>query len=225
MDLVFVDTFTSSERINVFHYCMFHGEDERTGVTFPNSPSHSLEGDLSEPILLSRNGTVIPDIFMPSTTLIVSAGVKEKLESLPNVVFLNVVFKKLVDYPYAADDFSYFQRPEYRRDPRKEDPETLIRRLPDCPALHRKSGAYFELVTCNAHVAKKEFRDLARVTFLKPDLGEFVRTNVALSREMITKYPILWAEGGILFTEDAFARIRNHFDLAYFTITKVQGPT
>lgn len=31
----------------------------------------------------------------------------------------------------------------------------------------------------------------------------------------------MWAEGGVVFVEDVFERIREYFDLDYFTITEI----
>jgi hypothetical protein len=100
MKAFLIDGIILSDRINVFHYCMFHGEDELKSGTYKTNPSHYLGEDLSDIVSLSRNGRAVPDVFMPSTSLIVSDRVMKMLQGLPNVIFLEVEFKKIIDFPY-----------------------------------------------------------------------------------------------------------------------------
>src|SRR5262249_39584944 len=137
-------TFTSSARINISHYHLFHGWAERAGVPFPNSVSHFLGDNLSDPLLLTRNGINVPEVFIPATSLVVSSALAEPLKQLPHVILLPTVLKKVVAYAYTPGDFSYFDRPEFQRDPWREDPETLLDRLPDVPSLHQEIGPFFE---------------------------------------------------------------------------------
>ena len=223
MKLAYLDTFTMSERINVFHYCMFHGEASRQGSSFLLNAAHSLDDDFSDPICLSRNGTKIPDVFKPTTNLVVAFHVKEKLEQLPGIAFCPVAFAKLIDFPYQAGDFSYFSTVKYRLNPTKEDPETLIARLPNCPHLHHKAGKYYELVVDANWKIEQRYDHLSLVRFVKPYLCQSQIVELKLSRQMLADHPIFWVEGGILLTAMAFRLLSDHLDRDYFSVTEFEA--
>jgi len=223
MKLYIVRTFTSSNRINTFHYYMFHGKDERVDVDLPESPSHHLGEDLSLPVLCTRNVYGMPHVFKPSTSLIVSLAVRNVLGVLPHVVYLQVKFKKLVNYTYWAGNFSYFDRAEFLRDPYAQDPETLLDRLPDVPALHKQIGEYFEIVTANHMDILSEFPNRDALEFTYPYLGGDEPGMLEVSQDMLKEYPILWADCGIILTESIYGRLDRYIDRDYFNVTEIGG--
>ncbi len=200
---------------------MFHGEDERADVKFPESPSHHLDEDLSLPVLCSQNVHRMPHVFKPSTSLIISSEVRRALGDLAHVVYLEVKFKKLVDYSYSAGDFSYFSRKEYRRDPFGEDPETLLDRLPDVPQLHNQIGPYFEVVNAKHMDIVDKFPNREVLNFTYPYLGGNEPDSLEVSQDMLSEYPILWARCGILLTERVYTEIDRYIVKDYFTVTEI----
>jgi hypothetical protein len=220
MSLFVVHTFTSSKRINIFHYHLFHGECEDNESHKP-LPTHQIGDDLSKPLVLSRDGWFVPHIFKVSTSLVISSEVKNALGELSNVVYLPVVFKKLVDYPFRAGDFSYFDTLEFRRDPRAADPEKLIKRLPDVPRLHAQVGDYFELVIGNYHFVMEKYANRRQIHYEYPYLGGQEPATLEVTEDMLASYPIMWADGGYVLIEEVFARVREFLDLDYFTVTEV----
>ncbi len=222
MKLFVVHTFTSSKRISVFHYHMFHGDCEGNESHKP-LPTHKIGDDLSKPLILSRNGWFIPSIFKVATSLIVSSVVKDTLGDLSNVILLPVMFRKLVEYPFHAGDFSYYDTPEFRKNPRSADPAKLIKRLPDVPRLHSLVGEYFELVIGNHHFVKDQYPDRREIHYTFPYLGGQEPATLEVTDEMLASYPVMWADGGFVFVEHVFDRIREYFDQEYFTVTEVSA--
>jgi hypothetical protein len=199
---------------------MFHGNCQEDESHKP-LPSHKIGGDLSKPLVLSRNGWFVPDIFKVCTSLVVSSVVKNVLGELPNVIYLPVVFNKLVEFPFRAGDFSYYHTPEFRKNPRSADPETLIKRLPNVPRLHSQIGNYFELVIGNHHFVKDKYPDRRQIQYSFPYLGGQEPATLEVTEELLASYPIMWADGGFVFVEHLFDRIREYLDLDYFTVTEV----
>jgi hypothetical protein len=200
--------FTYSKRINVFHYDMFHGLCNSQG-------SHLRGDDLSQPLLLSRNGTRIPDVFQPGITLVLSARAKAALEGLPNVAFLPVEFVKLVDYPYQAGDFSYYEIPAFQLDPAKANPETLIHRLVDQPEMHERTSPHYELVIPKLRDVVDQFameRKIQCELKMTPVHGKL---QLRLSGQLLQRYPIVWQYHNIL-SEEAFSRLDPFIDWDYF---------
>src|SRR4051812_17977665 len=99
--------FTSSDRIDAFHYDMFHGRE--IGEMEP----HDYGGDLSTPLRLLRNTWRIPDVFQPASNLVVSQAARFELEKLRNIALLRVEFAKLISYPYRAGDFTFYDSHQY----------------------------------------------------------------------------------------------------------------
>jgi hypothetical protein len=222
MNVHFIYKFTSSARINVFHYCMFHGEARRRGLPEHKNPCHHLGDELTEPIELSRPGTRVPDIFMPRTNLIVSEDVRRVLAPFSGIVFYPVVFSKLIDCTYKAGDLSYYDTHEFHKDPRKHDPEKLIARMPDVPAFHEATAKYFEIVSpwheTLLGTAGNAVMDVPiRVIYL----GDEYTSHLQLSEPLLRAYPII-ASGmadcgpGIIIRSDVYQVLFPHFDWDYF---------
>jgi hypothetical protein len=206
---------------------MFHGHAARPGVRFPNDPSHSLGEDLSEPLRLSRNGRIVPNVFQPRSSMIVSESIALKLARFQNTVALPVVFEKLVDFDYKAGDFSYFDRADFRRDPMRNDPATIIQRLPDRPKLHGRISPFIELVIpMISHATAQLGKDRKRksVVFQTEDLGSLKAFPLDLSPSLLQTFPVIWAKGCTLFVEEAFAEIERDLDLDYFHVASSMTP-
>jgi hypothetical protein len=217
MKATLVYTITSSDHFDVFHYCMFHGEASRPGIIFPMDPSHKLGSDLSQPLLLRCNAHRMPDVFYPHCkNLIVSESVRTALTDLPNIVFLPVIFEKLVDYPYAVGDFSYYDRPAFQKTPRKEDPETLIDRLPDVPALRGKIGSYYEMVVDWVTDIAHQYSDRRAAEFTVNKLGDDEIVQLPVSEQLLRDYPVAWGNEGVLFSDQSFSRIQKLIDWDFF---------
>jgi hypothetical protein len=196
---------------------MFHG-DEINGPD-QSSNAHLLGDDLSQPLRLIRTGRIVPHVFSPSVTLVVSADVREKLETLPHIDFLPVVFEKLVDYQFRAGDFSYFDLPAFRRNPAEANPETLLQRLPDIPELHSQIGSYYEVVVPRLGDIADNYTNLKHFSVkLEHCIG---KVECDLSAEIIYAYPIVWRYANI-FSEEAFALVSPFIDWDYFSTATIE---
>lgn len=214
-------TVTGTDRIRNFHYCAFHGEAQRRDVPGGKDPSHSLGDDLSEPLLLSRNGMNVPDVFMPRSSLIVSDMLRGKLEPI-GLSFLQVIMKKVVAYEYQAGDMSYFRTRKFMKNPRAHDPETLIARLPDVPALRMSLSSYHEVI---APRLERIVADYPTATSPVPfDViigGGEERTCVHLCCAMLSKYGIVRVSGtgcgpAHVLSQQAFEVMEPYLDWDYF---------
>jgi len=213
--------FSASKRINVFHYYMFHGKVSRKGIAYPEDPSHS-PSDLLDPLCLSRNGRLIPEVFLPATNLVVSSSVRKELELLTNITLLEVAFTKLVDYNYQAGDFSYYHRPEFRKHPEKEDPETLIERLLDAPQLHWTVGQYYEVVVPWLDDILDCYSDHKVTVFHANPFGFNERFELLLSERLLEEYTIVRAQPGLILNVSTFEILAPHIDWDYFASVEVE---
>ena len=175
---------------------------------------------MSEPLIVDRNGRHIPSVFLPGTTLIISESVKALLPVSENVVYLPVKFGKLVDYPFQAGDFSYYDRPAFRRNPEREDPETLIERLPDVPVLHGRTGAYYEVVVAWQDEVIERYADTTPVTFTMDVLGDWEDVEVRLSQTLLDDYPILRVPGGLVLSNAVWEKLQPYLDMDYFRVAE-----
>jgi hypothetical protein len=227
MRLFLVGTRTSSDRIDTLHYHMFHGHAERPSVRFPNDPAHNVGEDLGEALRLSRNGRIVPQVFQPRSSMIVSEPIAQRLARFQNAVLIPVLFDKLVDYDFTAGDFSFYDQSAFRRNPMRNDPATLIQRLPDIPELHSRIGSFFELVIARidqSSVKPRDDKSRRPVGFQIEYLGSLKAVTLKLSPLLLQLYPMMWAEGCILFVEAAFADIKRHLDLDYFFVAESVTP-
>jgi hypothetical protein len=214
MNVHIISPFTSSARIKVFHYCMFHGEaNPRIG--------HRFSSKVSTPLQLSRSGVGVPNFFSPSAViLVVAEEVKGKLESLPNIEFAEVEFAKLVDVPYQAGDFSYYRTSKFLADPIANDPEALIARLPDVPALHSNVGSYFEVIVPRLCDIVTKYPSLNTVEYRLRMAAVPEQVEICLSEALLKDHPVVW-ENDYVFSEEAFNIVDQYIDRDYYEIVTV----
>ncbi|SRR5260370_26925755 len=213
MNAFALGTFTSSARIKAFHYVMFHGRYDADAPDHPTS--HDLSTDMSRHIPISRNGTTIPDIFEPRA-LVISHAVARKMESFPNVGFRPVIFTKLVDYPYRAGDFSFYEdnTPQVFAHAGK-----FLNRLPDVPELHKRAGKYFEMIVPRLQDIAPRYDDTTDFKIQVPGSALYERT-AALSKTLLRDYPAVW-KGYNIFSEEVFAVLKPHIDWDYFAVVEI----
>ena len=104
-------SFIGSERLRTFHYDMYHGTFSRCGIVYPMQPDASIDNEIREPMEVVRIGRFIPDVFCPGRHFVVSEMLMAQLSRLQNIEFLRIRFRKLIDYPYAKGDFSFYDDP------------------------------------------------------------------------------------------------------------------
>jgi len=209
--------FHKKGKYDIFHYSMFHGElkvDKTMTVV--------------NPLSITRNGRIVPDITCPLNHLIVSERARVRLKDLPWVEFRGVVFEKLVDYEWRLGDFSHYDEDSIcRPTPLDEDPgnviETPIQRLPDVPSLHERIGQFYEMLVpmyrdedvLSAHGAT------ARRTLALPEALEHLSIReISISQAMIDEVPIfLYYEH---FVNDRFLdAVGDLLDKDFFVVAKV----
>ena len=193
---------------------MFHGIE----VSRHLGRSNFLDGEEHLPLRLARTGRIVPEVFKPGCSLVVSADVKARLSGVPNVEFLKVTFEKLVDFYYQAGDDSYYEKWWRGGAPRSLDPERLLLRLPDFPALHETIGDYYEMLINRISRIGKRYDDNRTIILHDKYGGD--RDTIEVSRSMFSDYPILWW-GYIFITEPVFRIIEPDLDFDYFKMATI----
>src|SRR6266487_867882 len=151
MRYVALDACRKPGRTDILQYSLFHGVAERDDAPFPTSPSHSLGDDLLSPLKVCMGGNYIPHIFRPCASLVVSDTIRSTLSGIQNIEFMPICFRKLVNFPYRAGDFSYYESESFKNDPYHNRSDTLLKRLPDDSKLHVVDSSYSELVLPNMY--------------------------------------------------------------------------
>jgi hypothetical protein len=100
------------------------------------------------------------------------------------------------------------------------DPETLIERLPDVPALHERTGTYYEVVVAWQDEVVERYADTTPVTFIMDVLGDWEDLEVRLSRTLLDDYPILRVAGGLVLSSAVWEKLQPHLDMDYFRVAE-----
>ncbi|HEY7154843.1 MAG TPA: hypothetical protein VH575_12850 [Gemmataceae bacterium] len=208
-------------RINAFHVTMFHGEGRRASIADWESCDHKLGDDLSDPILYTCNGYHTPDLAMPSLNFIASSAARAALEGLSGLVFAPVELEKVIHLPYAAADFSYYDRADFRRDPRGCGHDTVFRRWPDRSALHPAVAPRFEVV-CGIDSLLAAAYPEAREVELPDPCGDYDPEASPLSERMLAEHSLVGTMRGTAFTPEAFGRVERFLDPDYYAVADVR---
>ncbi len=170
------------------------------------------------PLDCSRHGKFVPDIFQPEAEVswVVSEQVKNFFESLIPCEFLQVNFRKLIDYPVFPE--TEFDSEEY---PEIYVPPDLIYKLPDAPELHEQIGNYYELLEPVSRVLIRDSIDInvefAPITKNDIYVDEMNYSHdVEFSERMFDKFPIVYANRFRIMRVDIFKNIEHFFNWNYF---------
>ncbi len=211
-----ITCFVSSPRIRTFHYDMFHGLPERGGVPDPHDPPCYLGGNDRSPLVLMHNAYKLPAVFSPSCNLVVSDAVRSKIAHFPNIEFLRVEFKKLIWLYYQAGDFSGLDNPPC------EDPLDLFKILPGVAGSEAYVGPYFELLRWRLRDIAAQFEPLTPVEVAIGRPGYEDEFEASLSADLVRAYPICWAPGATILSEEAFELLSPHLDRDYYATATVE---
>jgi hypothetical protein len=215
----------SRGRIGGFLYKMFHGSIERKNRRPQSTVSHwKGADDLSDPVHVKRNGRIVPDIVCPLQCLMVSTVVSGKLAPFPNILFVPVVFDRLVDYEFRAGDFSFQQDKRLRRIVHASSLEGLFDLFPDVRDLHATVGPYHEVVVERLWKVLEQFKPLRTISVSSDLTYTPRRTELQLNERLVQAYPVIWTEVGYMFREDVFRVIDPHLDRDYFHVTQLEVP-
>jgi len=210
--------FHRGDMYDIFHYQMFHGDlkmDKAMSVV--------------EPLSITRNGRIVPDITCPLSRLIVSERAKRRLEGLPGVGFRGVVFEKLVDYEWRLGDFSHYDEDSiFRPTPLDEDPgdvvENPLRRLPDTPELHERIGLFYELlVPCyySEDVLPDHGSKERRTLTLPKDPKYLSIREISITQAMIDEVPIFFLKDEYFINDRFLDAVGDLLDKDFFVVAKV----
>lgn len=196
-------------QIDAYHFNMFHGLCERSDVSRPSNPCHFWGDDVTQPLLISRNCYNLPDVFLPSTSLIISEAVRTLLSGA-DVQVSEIRFAKLFNEPYAMGDYSYQDRLEV-----DESFFSYVDYLVDEPDLHKTVGMYYEVLAKNLYRCG---RAQAKVKLPKDD--GYIYEPVSL--EVLDTYPVCWSQAGVIIRESEYCKMHDRIDRAFFYVNEIR---
>lgn len=212
MKIIALSKFTSST-VTSFHYHMFHGR------VLPTDYERYIQGqDLRRPLRLERNGWYMPDVFLPTTELVVSERVRSSLAHIQHARFDRVEFTKLVNQPFRLGDDSHYTPSKYEGSV-IPDPQTLFDRLPDVSLIHSQIPPYYEMGVPRLNDVKSRYDELVSVSFRPKQSVRSV--EISISRELIEAYKVVWCRHH-LFDEETYRSISSYIDWDYFEATEFE---
>lgn len=178
-----------------------------------------LHSKLSDPLEISRSGVSIPEIFWPPAgNLVVSAMVQASLHDLPNIHFLEVKFKKLVDFYVCKGDRGPFEQWVTAG---KGNPETLIAELPDIPLMHKNVGQYYEMIVARDVEIREQLQcdSWIELEAWLPKTTVMRHFCATVCIKMFEEFPICYVKGHLVCESRAFQKLKPFLDRDYFDVT------
>jgi hypothetical protein len=161
-------------------------------------------------------------VATPSLNFVVSERVRTALESLPGLRFAAVAIERVISLPYAAGDFSFADRPEFRRNPAHFWDERAFRLWPDRPDLHAPIGPRYEVVVGNAHRRAPEYPEARDVLLPEPTGASAGEEAAPLCARMLEERSMARTPRGTAMTPEAFGRIGPYLDQDYYAVAEVE---
>lgn len=207
MDFYLVGKKTAFDGINMTGYQsgMFHGDETENNI---RQVIYTYGNKLEEKIHLEVNLFNLAEIISPSRHLVVSEKIKNILNDIKNVDFLQVVFDKIINVPYEPgilpdtyENLFYYKRPYSFTSMYEHDPSLTI-------------GNYYELIAPEIYEIEERYNDLKEFEFKYLDSNATFKIN--LSETMLNDNPILWTSEGVIFRIFVFEKIEKYFNWDYF---------
>jgi hypothetical protein len=212
-----VSCFVGNRLIKEFHAVMFHGLAERDGEEYPHDPCVCASSESPSNLLISRPGHSIPPISQPSSHLVVSGTLADRLRPFPNIRLAPVVFKRLVDVDYEKGDMTWDERWG------NVDPFELLRSLPDVPEFHRTVGSYYEVQCWRWRDIVEKYPDAVEVEIEEGMPYWKKRPVLRLSSRMFVDHPFI-IHGDVLVSDTAFDILDAALDRDFFLVRDYAVP-
>jgi hypothetical protein len=207
-----------NKRISIHHRRVYHGIGKFVNKINGHSRRYpSLTNENRDRIHLSRSGMFVPQLFCPmSAVLVVSAELKKRLEHLPGIAFLPVVFEHLVELELPMPGESTVEDLDSTY-----DFQAMIQCLPDIGGFHMKVGEFFYVLTPEYSELPVPPDDAAEVQL---SYGRFFTSRLAtvpLSLSLLKQHSIYRVFNDFLLTEEAFELIATSIDPNYFCVDAI----
>jgi hypothetical protein len=158
---------------------------------------------------------------VPSLHFVVSQAARDALNGLPGLAFAPVELEKVIYLPYDAGDFSYYDRPDFKRDPLGCGHDTVFRRWPDRPDLYATVGPRYEVIGGDDYLHAPAYPEGRMVEL--PDPSNVFESEVSpLCAQMMIDYSMVDTIRGVGFTLEAFQRVEQFLDPEYFAVIDVR---
>lgn len=187
----------------------FHGIGDRSAL--PGGwQSKFVGGPVLPELKIVRDGNRIPDVTKPEGNFVVSQAVKSSLGSLPNVIFNNTSFCRLVNFYIPKNDMRcYSTNPNF-------NPRRALEKAKDDRKFHVGVGPYFELVVPRHRDIQSKFGQRKTIT-IRPSQWRVDESSIfEIAPNMMVEYPIQWLDGRFIFSHTAFEKISPFIDWDFF---------
>ncbi len=196
----------------------FHG-DTRSRDGYSGWAGHRPGEDLSEPMLVVRNGHLWPPVFIPRIDLVVSREVRALLNGLPNLAFCPVAFK-VYHIPWTPGTKTRIK------------PNLLRLYYEDAGRFHQlmpaadiePPTAYFEVVLYPYTQVIDRYPGAGSPRFDYPFSITLYRNAVlSIPPGLLEDYPITNSEYGLLIRNDVFARLDPYLNRDFFEVVHIRN--
>jgi hypothetical protein len=194
---------------------MFHGTTELL-PSLSGRHTHFQGDNLSDPLKIKANAYNMPDVFCPSGSLVVSESVRDALGEIPNVLFLEVQFTKLINLAYQANDYNYEKslRTIYNIKMSKNY-DRLYEIMPNQLELYGALGHYYEIVVPRLADLSVNNHQVIEINSIPTSfMGEM---TIKVSKEILAHYPMFW-HMCVFINESVFEKLGPFLDNNYFMV-------
>lgn len=202
-------------RVHPFHRAMYHGVPARNGEREPLMDRGPKLGEHDWPHMdLEKNIYDLSGWFSPALYPVVSGDVRDRLQGLPNIEFLQTKVIKAFRFPYSVGDDSYEKVPGLKPDMTHQQFNDLF---PNDPTAYDELPELYELVAADLVDIQRDSPD-ERVLLKTREELDFTEQMLALPRVIADQYPIVFADYVVLVNGEVLDAIAGAIDWDYYRI-------
>lgn len=204
-------------RVDVLHDLLYHGKSEMADFNSTGTYSHYIGGDLSSPLLLTRSGSMVPPLFKPGNSIVVTEKVYDEINSKMSVAGVAAKPKKLINCWFPAGDTSYLTSKKFPY--LRQRPDKVLEKTPNDPFLFDDFPNCLELVAFNTATDPTPEKDFEFNFKLKRN--DLISVKRKVSKTNLEKYPLTWCAVPLM-RYDLFEIVEKYIDPDYFEVIAME---
>ncbi len=204
-------SFGPEDRVDSYHFAMFHGVCERKYKSDTNLSS--IEYQAKGPLMIITNAYRVNPIIQPGLNLVVTAEVGKLFSNYTDVKLVEVIIEGVAMIEYAEGSMKHWDNPRYKDS--GGTPERILVNKAKRQNLKWTGPQLLEVVPHDGEIIYDASpQNSINIPVQTPATSEVL--EIRGSRDAFKQYGYLWSDGMHCFRDDIFKHFKDAFHKDYY---------